>query len=353
MTSSTSFFSKSSSSMNLSLSSVKELSNRSEKLISLFRGMVPISNETTDYQNNHARLWVLKNGILLGTVSHSDGKVTCISSNKIINSCTSKPISLKNLKKLQDLQIDLAYVSEQKKLVIFPHLRAAGDDQKIAQVAAKSLNPKVPVSWVPPPFDETRSRNGHMFRDKEDHFIEDTPENRTYIHAAVSDPANRKAVNNYGVELYFKVMPDGYQAWARVQNGKIVNGGRSKPWLKWVAKPNDLGGPGGRMQPRPPYPYSSAKFIFQERVQADRLTEVYNKSIRNNPWMPHPTESKSAARDVGGVRHQTGIILDLLKELEEGIYDEYMFFLPEGESLLSKGGDLTNCTRGGKRGLYP
>lgn len=144
------------------------------------------------------------------------------------------------------------------------------------------------------------------------------------------------------------MMPDGHQAWARVEKGYVVNGGRNKPWYRWVADPTHHAG--GSIT-RPPYPYSSDKFIFQERVQADRLTEVYNKSIRSNPWTPHPTESKSAARDVGGVRNQTGIILDLLKELEEGVYDEYMFFLPEGKSFLSKE-EILQIVQEIARGIY-
>lgn len=80
----------------------------------MFGGIVPISKEASDHQGNHSRLWMLKNGTFIGTVSHADGKITCIVPNKIINSCTDKPISLKNLKKLQELQIDLAYVPEQK-----------------------------------------------------------------------------------------------------------------------------------------------------------------------------------------------------------------------------------------------
>ncbi|VHN99541.1 ankyrin repeat domain-containing protein [Candidatus Rhabdochlamydia sp. T3358] len=336
---------------NSSFSSDQKLSDRSQKLISLFKGMLPISNETTDYQDNHSRLWALKNGTLLGIVSHSDGKIICISSDKIINSCTAKPISLKNLKRLQDLQIDLAYIPEQKKLVVFPHLKAAGDDQKIAQVAAKSLNPQPPASWVPPTtFDENPVRLSHMFRRKKEggHFTEDTPKNRAYIRAAVSDPSNRESINNFGVELYSKIMPDGYRAWAQVRNGLIINGGRDKPWRKWVDNNKKAG---GQVESRNFRTYD--KFTFQERVQADRLTEVYNKSVIKNPWKPHSVELRFPARDVGGVRHQTGIILDLLKELEEGVYDEYMFFLPatEGENLLSQE-DVLQIAQEIARGVY-
>jgi hypothetical protein len=224
--------------------------------------MFPISNETIDRQGNNSRLWVLKNGIILGIIFHSDGKISFIPSNKIINSCTNNPISSENLKKLEQLQIDLAYIPEQKKLIIFPHLQAAGKEDQITQVAAKSLNPKPPASWVPPPFDDNRTRRGHVFRNQVTHFSEDTPENRAYILSAVSDPANRKAVNKFGVELYTKMMPDGHQAWARVEKGYVVNGGRNKPWYKWVADPNHHAG--GKIQAR--IIYARDKFTFQERV---------------------------------------------------------------------------------------
>lgn len=148
-----------------------------------------------------------------------------------------------------------------------------------------------------------------MFRRKrpEGHFTEDTPENRAYIRTAVSDPANRESINKHGVELYSKIMPDGHRAWAYVQNGKIVNGGRDKPWVKWVAN-NDPKGPGGQVETRKLCTYD--KFLFQERVQADRLTEVYNKSVIKNPWKPHSVELRFPARDVGGVRHQANIITE-------------------------------------------
>lgn len=326
----------------------QKLSEHTQKLISLFRGILPISNGTTDCQGNRSRLWVLKNETFLGTVSHFNGKISVIPSDKIINFCTNSPVSLESLRKLQKSQVDLVYIPEKKQLIISPHWRAAGKDDLIAQVATKSLNPEPPISWILPPFDESPERLSHMFRaaKKGGHFTEDTPENRTYIRAAVSNPTNLEAVNNKEVELYSKIMPDGYRVWAYVRNGLIINGGRDKPWRKWVTDSDSSFG--GKVQPNI---YTHAQFTFQERVQADSLTEVYNKSIRNNLWMPHPTESKSAARDVGGVQNQTDTILDLLKELEKGVYDEYMFFLPEGESLLSKE-EILQIVREIARGVY-
>ncbi|PWU15979.1 MAG: hypothetical protein C5B45_01510 [Chlamydiae bacterium] len=120
-------------------------------------------------------------------------------------------------------------------MIVFPYLKAAGKDDLIAQVATKSLSPKPPASWVIPVFAEKPGQRLHMFRKDDGHFSEDTPENRVYIRAAVSDPYNKEAVNNFGVELYSKIMPDGYRARAYVKNGLITNGGRDKPWRKWIA----------------------------------------------------------------------------------------------------------------------
>ncbi|PWU13447.1 MAG: hypothetical protein C5B45_06030 [Chlamydiae bacterium] len=108
-------------------------------------------------------------------------------------------------------------------------------------------------------------------------------------------------------------MPDGYRAWAHVKNGFITNGGRDKPWRKWVADSDNS--VGGKVKSRNLYTYDT--FVFQERVQADRLTEVYNKSIIKNPWIPHPTESKSAARDVGEIHHQAHVITGIQAQKKE------------------------------------
>lgn len=76
-----------------------------------------------------------------------------------------------------------------------------------------------------PVFRDEKSFINHIFRTKEGHFSQDTPENRQYILAAASNPENRVAIDNYGVGIYLKAMFDGRQAWAHVRNGEIANGG--------------------------------------------------------------------------------------------------------------------------------
>lgn len=88
--------------------------------------------------------------------------------------------------------------------------------------------------WTSPAFSEKKSILGHIFRDEEGHLQEDTPAHRQYILGAVASSENRVAINNYGTEIYLKVMPDGRQAWAYVRNGIIENGGCNPFPLKWV-----------------------------------------------------------------------------------------------------------------------
>lgn len=130
MTSSASFSGNSFNAINLSPSSDKKLQSDIEELESLFKEKIFLSNETTDCQGNRSRLWVLKNGMFFGMV-FTDGKISFIPSNKIINSCTNNLLSSENLKRLKGLQIDFTYIPEQKKLIVFPHLRAAGKEDQI------------------------------------------------------------------------------------------------------------------------------------------------------------------------------------------------------------------------------
>lgn len=61
-----------------------------------------------------------------------------------------------------------------------------------------------------PVFPESKSSLGHIFRKINGHFENDTHENRKYILEAVAHPANKAGTMKQGVEVYFKIMPDGY-----------------------------------------------------------------------------------------------------------------------------------------------
>lgn len=192
-----------------------------------------ISRECIDNKGNRCRLWALPNNTVWGTVMHSNQQISILSSERINIPCSTNSLqTLHKIKNLSSISLDLAYISETKRIVIFPKLRAAGLKDKVNELAHSALKPNV-NHCNDPIFLETPSKLAHIFRDKEGHFSKDTPENRAYILAAMSNSANRKVINKFGVELYFKVMPDGYQAWAHVRNGLIINGGRDIAWKKW------------------------------------------------------------------------------------------------------------------------
>jgi RHS repeat-associated protein len=64
----------------------------------------------------------------------------------------------------------------------------------------------------------------HIFRDAEGHLAEDTPENRALIESVVK-PENYVRTGGEGDVLYRETLSNGTQAWAKVFNGAITNGG--------------------------------------------------------------------------------------------------------------------------------
>lgn len=63
-----------------------------------------------------------------------------------------------------------------------------------------------------------------IFRDAEGHLAEDTPENRALIESVVK-PENYVRTGGEGDVLYRETLSNGTQAWAKVFNGAITNGG--------------------------------------------------------------------------------------------------------------------------------
>lgn len=308
------------------------------KLKSLFNKLIPISNTSIDSSGNCSRLWSLSNETFLATVCDTNGNLHLINQNKIISPYSHKHIStvLPKFKQLPNAKWNLHYNCVNKELIVLPHLQAGAVDDiavqseqtKTKKVSKNHFDGKIP-GWTPPPITERTDKLAHIFRDSEGHFLEDTPANREYILAAVSDPANKVGENKFGREIYCKVRLDGRRAWAHVEKGFIVNGGVDSAWKKWKVNLNSR--PGGRMVPIP-------VTIFREQIQIDRLTDVFNTTIAGNHWEPHPLETVTIARDVGGVRHEIGIIVDLLEELKSSQYSDYFFFIPqtEGTDLLDK-----------------
>jgi len=72
-------------------------------------------------------------------------------------------------------------------------------------------------------FSEKRAK--HIFRNKKNHFSQDTPENRKRLLDLVSNKDYRLGMCRRGKEWYGRIVENGKQLWAEVFGGEIGNGG--------------------------------------------------------------------------------------------------------------------------------
>jgi hypothetical protein len=75
-----------------------------------------------------------------------------------------------------------------------------------------------------PGFLEDPSQMGHIFRNSPGHLAEDTPENRALLVDTVKEDYFRN-VNEFGNEIYTRLIEDGREVWVFVRDGIIRNGG--------------------------------------------------------------------------------------------------------------------------------
>src|SRR5580704_3577609 len=68
-------------------------------------------------------------------------------------------------------------------------------------------------------------RTGHIFREADGHFSEDTAVNRQMLIETASRSENLLGGDRFGNEWFAEVRTDGTQIWAQVRDGKITNGG--------------------------------------------------------------------------------------------------------------------------------
>lgn len=208
-------------------------------------------------------------------------------------------------------------------IVAFIISTSFSSEEKILESYLKTFNSSQII-----PFLDKKETFGHIFREEIGHFKEDTPENRAYIAAATSSPENYVSTNKFGVDMYLKVMPDGYQSWAQVYKGEITNGGCNKRILKWVS--DETLPLGGKLVP---IQYELLKPSIEEfatRLQFNKLIETYNSY---HPLTPI-TERHVTKKASQGVEHQTGLILNLFEETSS--FHEHAFFLPTPDDLLLK-----------------
>ncbi len=230
----------------------------------LINRLIPISHEHLDQQGNRVRLWEMQNAnFFCGTVLDSQGRIKVIPWHKIINPLgkNSAAQALQKIKELKNVRLDLSYLKQTDEITIWPHLIAAAKDQI---QGFSSIEAKENQEWQQPRFPEQQSVLGHIFKKSKGHLEQDTPENRAYILQAVLSPKNKVGVDAFGKEIYFKIMPDGTQAWAHVQNGIIKSGGCNRIPMQWIVDPKlDQG---GKLVPLKTHAHPPNAHDFVERI---------------------------------------------------------------------------------------
>jgi len=80
-------------------------------------------------------------------------------------------------------------------------------------------------------------RFGHIFREAEGHFREDSDVNRRILIDVASRRANFLGTDRAGNAWYAETLTDGTQVWVRVRNDKVVNGGLNQSSRSFTGLP--------------------------------------------------------------------------------------------------------------------
>ncbi|MFS8564298.1 MAG: hypothetical protein LVR00_08360 [Rhabdochlamydiaceae bacterium] len=195
------------------------------------QGTFPLTSvcHYTDHTQNRLNIWEVAQDKFFATVVSPEGRTTFLSMNRIINPLNKASPPLKTLQAIKAYpgdHWDLVYEPSRQEMIVWPHLRAAGKTSTEKAQAAAS-------AYQQPSITDKADELGHIFRKSRGHFAQDTPENRTYILAAVSDPENKVTTTPHGIEVYLKIMEDGAQAWAYVVKGVVKNGGCNVFAQRW------------------------------------------------------------------------------------------------------------------------
>lgn len=73
----------------------------------------------------------------------------------------------------------------------------------------------------------------HIFRDKDGHLSNDTPQNRQLFIETVMEPRNYLGIDKYSTQWYSKTLTTGEQIWVQVRKGEIRNAGKNPIPKTW------------------------------------------------------------------------------------------------------------------------
>lgn len=189
--------------------------------------IIPLTDPYIDSQSRSIRLWKISSQNFFGTVTHINGQISFISSDKIINYLNQQSSieSLQRIALICQRQWDLVYLESQNKIIISPRIIAAGKDD------ANSFKIRFPqdAGQFRHIFDPAKRNKGH--------FSAPLDKYKRLLIEMFSDPTNRVATDNHDNGIYFKTMLDGTQLGGALRpNGLINNAGKNflihKKWIE-------------------------------------------------------------------------------------------------------------------------
>ena len=100
---------------------------------------------------------------------------------------------------------------------------------EMEDIVSTSRQANIKTKSTPDPTGHTLTTNEaqlkHMFRNADGHFAQDTPANRAIIEHATSSNKNFLSTDQHGTLWYAENLQNGTQAWAKVRDGIITEGG--------------------------------------------------------------------------------------------------------------------------------
>ncbi|MBS0655481.1 MAG: hypothetical protein JSR46_06885, partial [Verrucomicrobia bacterium] len=231
---------------------------------------ISITLPYVDREGNTIRLWQLNNDFV-GSVQFRDGQTQIIPGSSICNplSVESNKAFLHRISAGSLKRWSFVYQPAKKSITVWPHMVAAGKDGQDDGVTQ------------PPKFSDNGSINGHIFRNQDGHFKNDTEANRQRILEATCDPRNYQGKDRKGNDIYLKPNKDGTQTWAAVRNGIITNAGTNAKPSKLLPSTGELTKWRHRVTTLPDHQKGPAKDI--DDAAQKRLQNKDEKPPENDP----------------------------------------------------------------------
>jgi len=288
---------------------------------SILLDLTPLTLPFRDLKGRIIQLWKTVQHGLIGGVVNSNGQISIIPANKIINSLNPNENSNELIHRLQSYppkKWDLVFNTHLCTLTIWPHLKAEGrryfgkNYQEIKQDVEKRLNNMQTEAALNRRHYHAAQREakGHVIkinsRDNEpfDHGndVRESQKAAKKLIKDIKDRLKKPDLNDNERKNLEKVIAD---------TSRLIK--ESKTYTPLLHKQN----PAGKQ--------------FQENVQKEGLSKSFNASHPDNPI------GKGGNKEIGGVGGTVELIEGLFDTPESILETEHSFFIPqfEGETLFT------------------